>query len=82
MKYYKNGIEVKRANTVKQRLNLLNKYTGDKYTVFENAYYGYAIFKNGEKIFDTLNQKHFQNMIGSICYKLNLTDVYSNITVQ
>lgn len=81
MKYYKDGKEVKRANTISQRLKLLNNNTSDTYKILEHPYYGYAILKNGEKIFGTLIKYQYEAMLGRLCYNEHLTDVYNNILV-
>ena len=73
---------MKQANTLKQRLTLLNKHTNDKYEVLNNKIMGYyAIIKNGEKHSEYINENHLRKGLGKICYTLGLTDLYSNILV-
>lgn len=73
---------MKKANTLKQRLNLLNKHTGDTYEVLNNKIMGYyAIIKNGEKYNEYLNEEHLTRGLGKICYTLGLTDLYNNVLV-
>ena len=74
-----NNTKIKQANTIIQRFKLLKKCTNNVYTMMEHPYYGYTIFKNGVKFYDTLFKINFEIALGGICRKEGLIDLYSNI---
>ena len=70
---------MKKANTIKQRLDLLNKNTNDNYKIIDNPYVGYAILKNDIKVFESMDKEKFKTALGKHCFLNKLIDVWDNI---
>lgn len=71
---------MKKANTILQRIKLLNAYTEDKYK-YNKTPFGNAIYKN-DKPFLENNDTTMLIALGGICYRSGLTDLYNNIIVS